>query len=442
MQQADEEVRSLVQRLRADVADAQAAAADTRSGQEASAACVERLEASVSSLHAMVGGVSDRLGGLQGNVSQSDAAHKEVSGKFQHNVSVVWEQLRAVEGDVAAKLSAAEASQVETMAAVREVQAEARRIAARYEEDALHQAVLEDRLEGLRSEAAAALGPLRIGLAEIKSRLDDMAALKLDAGSALTLGDVHAAVARAVSHADARADNALRSIAGLEGRVEALSDAKAAKDEVVMVCDLEALLTAHAAELDRHMDGMRDEILASVSDKADREALAATDARLGSRVSSLETAILRGLKAVSDKVSGALAAKADLAAFDEFRAAVITVMSDVDRRLRSKGAAVCGQKAPADGSPGATCLSCDARVHGPRELHSMGFGRDDRVFNPERLPASDGLPLLPAILKSPDVGAHQNARATQRRRDASAMLTSSVDRIPETIPSACLSGGA
>lgn len=110
--------------------------------------------------------------------------------------------------------------------------------------------------------------------------------------------------------------------------------------------------------------------------KAEREELAAVDTRLGGRISNLEAAILKGLKAVSNKVSTALAAKADLSSFSEFRAAVSSELADIERRLRGWNATASGQKAPTDGSSGPTCLSCDARVRGARDLqvgpHSLG----------------------------------------------------------------------
>lgn len=98
----------------------------------------------------------------------------------------------------------------------------------------------------------------------------------------------------------------------MEERVEELNDVKANKADVVMTTDLEALLTAHAAELDQHLDALKDEILRVVSMKADKEEMATLDAKLGARISSLENAILKGLKAISDKVRACLGASGDL----------------------------------------------------------------------------------------------------------------------------------
>ena len=56
--------------------------------------------------------------------------------------------------------------------------------------------------------------------------------------------------------------------------------------------------------------------------KADKEELAGLDSKLSGRVGSLETAILKGLKAISDKVSAALAEKLDLTKFNDFKVQV------------------------------------------------------------------------------------------------------------------------
>ena len=84
--------------------------------------------------------------------------------------------------------------------------------------------------------------------------------------------------------------------------MEELNAVKANKSDIVMTTDLEALLTAHASELDRHLEALKEEILHVIGTKADKDEMAALDAKTASRVSALETAILKGLKAISDKV--------------------------------------------------------------------------------------------------------------------------------------------
>jgi hypothetical protein len=141
----------------------------------------------------------------------------------------------------------------------------------------------------------------------------------------------------------------------------------------------------------------------------------------------LEAAILKGLKAVSDKVAAALSEKLDITQFSEFKVQVRAILADLEDRLRDWSPAARGMKAPLDGSgaQGATsCLCCDARVRSVRDLQGMGFGASDRVLCPERLPLSD--PLLPAINRNPDVAAYNSAKALSRKKETAAMLARSM----------------
>lgn len=73
--------------------------------------------------------------------------------------------------------------------------------------------------------------------------------------------DVETAVARAADHAERRADNIIKAIAGVEKRIEALAEETPHKSEVVMTADLEALLTEHAHELDNHLDKLKADLM-------------------------------------------------------------------------------------------------------------------------------------------------------------------------------------
>ncbi len=58
-----------------------------------------------------------------------------------------------------------------------------------------------------------------------------------------------------------------QAIAGVESRLEQLADTTPNKGEVVLTCDLEALLTEHARELDAHLDRLKGELLTAVASK-------------------------------------------------------------------------------------------------------------------------------------------------------------------------------
>lgn len=68
-------------------------------------------------------------------------------------------------------------------------------------------------------------------------------------------------MARAADHAERRADNIIKAIAGVEKRIEALAEETPHKSEVVMTADLEALLTEHAHELDNHLDKLKADLM-------------------------------------------------------------------------------------------------------------------------------------------------------------------------------------
>lgn len=89
----------------------------------------------------------------------------------------------------------------------------------------------------------------------------------------------------------------------LQAQIEQLADVKSNKSDTVLTTDLEALLAAHATELDKHLEAQKVELLRVLGGKSDREDTAALDVRVGGRVTGLETVTLKGLKAVSDKVS-------------------------------------------------------------------------------------------------------------------------------------------
>lgn len=89
----------------------------------------------------------------------------------------------------------------------------------------------------------------------------------------------------------------------LQAQIEQLADVKSNKSDTVLTTDLEALLAAHATELDKHLEAQKVELLRVLGGKADLEDTAALDSRVGGRVTGLETVTLKGLKAVSDKVS-------------------------------------------------------------------------------------------------------------------------------------------
>lgn len=86
--------------------------------------------------------------------------------------------------------------------------------------------------------------------------------------------------------------------------MELLTGSKADRGEVVLLCDIQRILDVHGTSLDIRISSIRASIMLVVDLKADRDDLAMVDARLSARLSGLELAVLKGLKAISDKVGG------------------------------------------------------------------------------------------------------------------------------------------
>jgi len=435
IQETDEELRGMVERLKHDVDQLRSMLNDTQQAARAAQNAGDKLEASNRATADVIREMQDKLVILESNQVRGVEERKEAAVRFENNVNQIWDQIRHVENSLSQRLTLAETSQVSTLQEVDEMKEANNEVISRVEDVRRHIVALESKLESFNTQVAAAISPLHASLADVKMRLEDLSVKKQDVASAVTVEDVNVAVSRAIDHADRRADNIIKSIGAMEERVEVLNDLKANKSDVVMTTDLEALLTAHAAELDRHLLALKEDIMKAVATKADKEELAALDNKLGARLSSLENAILKGLKAISDKVSAALAEKLDLSRFNEFKVQVRAILADVEDRLRDWSPAARGMKAPldADGSVGATsCICCDSRVRSVRDLQSMGFSSNDKVFSPERLPNTEG--LLPSINRSPDVAAHVNAKYAHRKKDVAHLLTKSTPGLVEGLP--------
>ena len=83
-----------------------------------------------------------------------------------------------------------------------------------------------------------------------------------------------------------------------------------------------------------------------------------------------------------------------------------------------------------------SCLCCDSRVRNVRDMQSMGFGAADRVFSPEKLPATEG--LLPSITRSPDTASYNNAKLAHRKKNAADQLRKTA---PTMVSEGMLTGG-
>ncbi|KAG2498621.1 hypothetical protein HYH03_003368 [Edaphochlamys debaryana] len=447
-QEDDEQLRGSVERLRADMVAMQGTVSEAQASAAAAQSLAEKQTAAATESVGYVKELQDRLHTLELGAIKGADERRELASKYESTTGQIWDQLRHVEGSLAQRLTMAETSHVAALQEVDEAKDATSEVLQRVDDVKRHTSALEGKLESFNTQVAAALNPLHNALALAQERLESLAASKQDTASAIKAADVELGVARAIDHADRRGDGLLKAIAGVEARLEALADSTPNRGEVVLTCDLEGLLTEHARELDAHLDRLKGELLGAVAAKVNREELGAQDLRTCSRLDGLEGALLKGLRAISDKVSAALGEKLDLSRFNEFKLQVRAILADVEDRLRDWSPLALGTKAQlgtdafsAGGAGAPSCLCCDSRVRTVRDLRAMGFKEEDRVFSPDKLPLTD--PMFPSIQgnRAATLGAHHNARIANRNvfNDQRLRATNS---LMESLPSTGLTGTA
>ncbi|MEW5310486.1 MAG: hypothetical protein WDW38_002281 [Sanguina aurantia] len=429
--ESEELLHAAIARLQRELDAVQALSTESVGAARGAVATMERLDGLSSASAGKMTALQEQLSVLEAHNLKVADERKGMAVKMESSTDQIWDQIRHVESSLNQRLGLAEAAQASTLQEVDDTKETANEVLGRVDETKRHMAALEGKLESFNSAVTAAIAPLHSSLERQADRIDQLHASKQDAATAVTAQDVNSAMAQAVAHADARVGNLLRAVASIEQRLEELNEGKAGKDEVVMSFDMRAILSTHAAELDTHLDSLKADILAVLQLKADRDELQLSDARLMGRVAGLEGAILKGLRAVSDKVSAALAEKLDLLRFDEFKIQVRAILADVEDRLRDWSPTALAFKSGMDasGTGAAACLMCDSRVRSARDLRSLGFTNEDKVFAPERLPATD--PLLPNIsaARSLPLGAYHNARHARNKAATSANLARSTQSI-------------
>ncbi|KAF5836642.1 hypothetical protein DUNSADRAFT_5636 [Dunaliella salina] len=433
--EGSEELRVLVHRLKNDLDNTKSMAQDTQMATKQNTYRAQELDTSTGNIKEALGAINDKISRLEQEDKRAVEERKDASSKIESQVSSIWDQIRHVENSLSQRLSLAETSQVATLQEVDEMKEVANDVIGRLDETKRHVSALESKLESFNTQVAAAISPLHNTLMAVQLRTEEIMESKQDRATAITIEDVNVATSRAVDHADRRSDSIMKSIGAMEERVEGLNDVKANKVDVVMVADLATLMKEQAEQLDGQLAEYQKENAKALNLKADKEEVMAMEVRLGNRTNTLEAAILKGLKVISDKVSAALAEKLDIARFDEFKVQIRAILADIEDRLRDWSPMASGMKAPLDGSGavgGSSCLCCDSRVRSVRDLQSMGFPAGDRVFAPEKLPNTEG--LLPSIHRSPELAAHTNAKLAARKKDMAQMMRTSAHTLPEALP--------
>lgn len=227
----------------------------------------------------------------------------------------------------------------------------------------------------------------------------------------------------AVEVASRITEDAGQRISTLEERLEALSESKADRATSVGQGDIAQQIHAAIEAADSALEDSHQTLATTMAGKAEEGDLQRLDKRLSGRLYTLEGAILKGLKAISDKVVAALAEKAPNEGYEAFKVHVHAALNDLFKATRQKAS---GARAVLIGSNRNTaCLSCESYVStNPEECRTATCDSNTlRMFTPEALPEIEIFRQTLGQISSADpIGASYNARLMRKKREKDALM--------------------
>ncbi|GMH40808.1 hypothetical protein BSKO_08712 [Bryopsis sp. KO-2023] len=278
-------------------------------------------------------------------------------------------------------------------------------------------------MEKTNSAISAATTPLFMKLDELTKETLQLSAGKQDKDEAIQAKDVDAAVSHAVEVASRRIEEMLQTMVGLQSRLESVAETKADRLTAAKQIDVTKQIEEMRDETESSIAEMQQMMVNTMIEKADGSDLARIDKRLSSRLSTLQAAILKGLKTISDKVAAALAEKTSQEDFDAFRNNVKDTLDVLAESIREKSP---GARAVFLNRRGASsCLSCDSKVSTTKEFLSAATPDPAtvRMFTPDALPEIDTFhSSFSQILATDPVGAAHNARLVKKKREQDAIM--------------------
>lgn len=244
-----------------------------------------------------------------------------------------------------------------------------------------------------------------------------------DVKDAVTREDVEKLCSNAVEAASRISEDAGQRISTLEEQLEMVSESKA--DRANSVCQEEVAQQIHAAieAADSALEDSHRTLATTMAGKAEEGDVQRLEKRLSGRLSTLESAILKGLKAISDKVASALTEKASNEDYGAFKLQVHAALNDLFKATYQKAS---GARAVLfGGKRSSACLSCEAHVStNPEECRAaIHDSFANRMFTPEALPEIENFrPTIGQISSSDPTGASFNAGLMRKKREKEALL--------------------
>eukprot|EP00873_Tetraselmis_striata_P011734 jgi/Tetstr1/431998/TSEL_021474.t1 len=289
------------------------------------------------------------------------------------------------------------------------------------------------RLDQVQVSVPAAVAPVKDGLSMLQEKLAAVEIKKLDAADAVNEAMLDKSVARAVDSADRKVNLVMSAIASIEERMEMLNNDKADRNQVALQSEMEVMEITLRSAIEHESQKLETRMEESNGEKVSLAMLDASDKKSAQKIGQLEGAILRGLKAISDRVAAALLEKADAMDLNDFRMQMKGILSEIDIRLRELSPSA-RMVASGPNARGTHCMSCDQQVRSSKDvmtsaaysLHGVtgSLPMDEKMF-PAKLPAMKSWHNSYAPVQDAEPrGASYNAKAANQRAQRDNVLRS------------------
>eukprot|EP00775_Hariotina_reticulata_P012491 gene12491-12625_t len=197
--------------------------------------------------------------------------------------------------------------------------------------------LVERRVEAMPGLIQQTVQPLQDRLANAEASLCSLSAATSVTKSVVQPEQLSSAVAQLSTASKRQQQQLAVQLAGLAGRLEALEDDAARREQVVSQDDFKQQISQLHACLDGAVSQASHNLHSKLANKADVSQLTATNSNLAARLDSSERRLMQGLKLLADNTTAALQLKADDNAVRDSSRKVADELADIRAQAAAAG---------------------------------------------------------------------------------------------------------
>ncbi|KAK9820331.1 hypothetical protein WJX72_009055 [[Myrmecia] bisecta] len=271
------------------------------------------------------------------------------------------------------------------------------------------------KVETTAASLSTGLLPINQRLVSLVERVAQVERDALKAADVVSPADLEKALSRCNEAPRNRFTLLETHINHLEGRLEECMYQKADRADVALKADVERKLAQVQQDLEHLIHDLEKRMEDALLGKADIASITAVEQRLHTRASQLETALLQGLRTLSDKMAAAVALKADLQEMQDFKVHIKAAIADLRDLMRDTAPSGLATHKQPDGQV-TLCLSCDQPVRAASVVPSHHDGQNGASSSgPGRSSAEGWHNTFGGMSSTELVGASHNARLAAER---------------------------